>query len=108
MNLSERLTLKMNIDLDENYFSSAFQLASQYLMIYENDFYLLNDFNNTRFNLVGLTQTSFLISIIHYYRLILNYIDKELLYAKAIDFSQKIYSTISTHLFKYQIFYPEP
>ncbi|CAF1122603.1 unnamed protein product [Rotaria sordida] len=107
MNLTHKLIIKMNIALEWNYFSSAFQLMNEYLKIYENDFYLLNNETNQRFYLVGLNRTSFLLSIINYYRLILNYIDQELLYIKAIDFSQKIYSTISTHLFKYQIFYPE-
>ncbi|CAF2881029.1 unnamed protein product [Rotaria sp. Silwood2] len=102
MNLTHKLIIKMNIALEWNYFSSvknifeeAFQLMNQYLKIYENDFYLLSNETNPRFYLVGLNQTSFLISIINYYRLILNYIDKELLYIKAIDFSQKIYSTVS-------------
>lgn len=68
---------------------------NEYLNIYEYDFYLLNDQYNQRLELVGLNQTSFLLSIINYYRLILNYMDQELLHIKAIDFSQKIYSTVS-------------
>ena len=67
----------------------------QYLKIYENDFDLLKDKHNQRLSLVGLNETSFLISIISYYRLILNYNDQELLYMKATDFSQKIYSIVS-------------
>ena len=68
---------------------------NEYLKIYENDFYLLKDESNQRFRLVGLNETSFLLSVINYYRLILNYIDQELLHIKAIDFSQKIYSIVS-------------
>ncbi|CAF4024256.1 unnamed protein product, partial [Rotaria sp. Silwood1] len=63
----------------------AFQLMDHYLKIYEDDFYLLKNGTNPRFYLVGLNQTSYLISVINYYRLVLNYIDKELLYIKAID-----------------------
>jgi hypothetical protein len=65
---------------------------NEYLQIYEND---LDLFHNQRWNLIGLNQTSYLISVINYYRLILNYIDQQLLYIKAVDFSQKIYSTVS-------------
>lgn len=68
---------------------------NEYLSIYENELYLLDNQNNQRLKLVGLNQTSFLISVIHYYRLILNYMDQELLHVKAIDFAQKIYSTVS-------------
>ncbi|CAF1358196.1 unnamed protein product [Adineta steineri] len=112
--LNKKLITKMNIALEWNYFSSAIRLMNEYLNIYENDFDLLDDHNNPRLELVNLNQTSYLISIINYYRLILAYIDQELLYIKAKDISQKIYSIvsinnnlISTQLFKYKIFYPE-
>jgi hypothetical protein len=68
---------------------------NEYLEIYENDFYLLKNQSNQRLTLVGLNETSFLFSVINYYRLILNYMDQALLHIKAIDFSQKIYSTVS-------------
>lgn len=67
----------------------------EYLNIYENDFYLLDDPQNKRLKLVGLNQTSFLISVINYYRSVLNYMDQELLHIRAKDFSQRMYSTVS-------------
>ncbi|CAF3878033.1 unnamed protein product [Adineta steineri] len=104
-NLNKKLITKMNIALEWNYFSSAIRLMNEYLNIYENDFDLLDDHTNPRLELVNLNQTSYLISIINYYRLILNYIDQELLYIKAKDFSQKIYSIVS--IINNLIFYPE-
>ncbi|CAF1049323.1 unnamed protein product, partial [Adineta ricciae] len=108
LSLDDTLITKINIALESNYFLSAFRLLNQYLTIYENEFYLLNQSNTSRLQLIGLNQTSFAMSILNYYRSILNYIDRESLHIKAMDFSQKICSLISTHLFKYKIFYPKP
>lgn len=71
---------------------------NDYLQIYENDFYLLNNFTNERFDLVGLNQTSFLTSLINYYRLILNYTHQQSLHVRTIDIAQKLHSTVSISL----------
>ena len=70
----------------------VFPLVKSYREIYDND---ADPFVSRRLTQAGLNRTSLLISLMGYHRLIVHFLDQELLSSKAIDFSQRVYAMVS-------------
>ena len=69
----------------------VFPLVQSYQDVYDND---ADPFITRRLASAGLNRTSLLISLMGYHRLILHFLDQELLSSKAVDFSQRVYAMV--------------